>query len=742
MGSWGRRGWACAGVLWAIGCGGSGSPDGGLEDRLAAASEGPVEVRLVHGLIRDVRGRFPTAGSTPEDRARGFVAQFADGFGLEDAATELTAGVELTDGAHTTVTFGRLIEGIPVDGSQLRAHFEGATLVLVTAQLPSEGRLDATQPTATEQEAIAALAADLGLGELPRAPAIALVAHAPGLATGQATPAVLAYRILATGPAGEQLAAYVDATTGQLLSREDRSATGQARLVGRYDPALAGGCSVQPCTAVDVMQVAHTVVYSESGPAGPTPTADEMAIYTALADVYDYWAATFGRDSFDDRGGELIVFVDHPAAPGDGIGGEQHQAVWKGDLGALFLRGTMVTPDFVAHELGHAVTGSIDSGVLYEPECSAEELAAAQAAGSDACQRDRAPLRNVQGGQSGALFEAVADVFAVFAMQRATGNPADWQLHDKLGVRRDLAATPQFGSSVDHFDRYDPAQSNHENGLIFGLAIYLMTEGGAHPRLQDREVAGIGRARVEAILYRALVLYFAPLTDFHDARWKMLRACEDLVEREEAGFSPRECGSVLNAFAAVGIGEWDTDYDTWVDSKDNCPMVYNPDDDDQEMACEDEPPAGAVPVVVCSWVERASIDQQTSCSWETAGSTGCDLAGGAPIHLEGALARPSLVLDRQPVYRQLEVIELGPVASVAAFGVQADTALPATVRYGDYDAAGAQPLPGYANPAPDLEDYGLYSIAFSGTDDPFAAAEVTVVLGEGYSTADCDLSLH
>jgi Zn-dependent metalloprotease len=49
-------------------------------------------------------------------------------------------------------------------------------------------------------------------------------------------------------------------------------------------------------------------------PAGGDPEAD--AVYDNLGQVFDYYAGTFGRDSYDDSGAELIAsinFCENPA---------------------------------------------------------------------------------------------------------------------------------------------------------------------------------------------------------------------------------------------------------------------------------------------------------------------------------------------------------------------------------------------------------------------------------------------
>jgi hypothetical protein len=48
------------------------------------------------------------------------------------------------------------------------------------------------------------------------------------------------------------------------------------------------------------------------------------------------------------------------------------------------------------------------------------------------------------------------------------------------------------------------------------------------------------------------------------------------------GFTDRDCGKVINAFAAVGIGAGDRDLDTIIDRIDNCEMDFNPLQEDED----------------------------------------------------------------------------------------------------------------------------------------------------------------
>ncbi|MBN1944708.1 MAG: M4 family metallopeptidase [Bradymonadales bacterium] len=77
----------------------------------------------------------------------------------------------------------------------------------------------------------------------------------------------------------------------------------------------------------------------------------------------------------------------------------------------------------------------------------------------------------------------------------------------------------------------------HRNSAIPSLATYLLADpNAAFPAAeQPNEFRSIGIEKVEEIFFRALRLYLRSTATFDDARYAMLRACEDLAELGRAG---------------------------------------------------------------------------------------------------------------------------------------------------------------------------------------------------------------
>ena len=147
---------------------------------------------------------------------------------------------------------------------------------------------------------------------------------------------------------------------------------------------------------------------------------------------------------------------------------------------------------------------------------------------------------------------------AVFAgCSSATGVAnCNWLMGDTLKVERirDLSNPPAFGDP-DHMSGYVwlPLEVDnggvHTNSGIPNKAANLLTAGGT---LHSVTTTGIGYIKAEQIYYRAMKNYLTTYSDFAVARSALFRSCRDLIGTY--GITSDNCGQVLNAWAAVGVG--------------------------------------------------------------------------------------------------------------------------------------------------------------------------------------------
>ncbi len=229
-----------------------------------------------------------------------------------------------------------------------------------------------------------------------------------------------------------------------------------------------------------------------------TGDAEVDALYEYFGSYHDYLWDRFGRASYDDDGAPMVGTVRSPTAPGN--------AYWDPNTQEMHYGEGYATLDVTAHELTHALIEAT-AGLIYQ-------------------------------GESGALNEAIADMFA----SNLDGN---WTIGEDLpiGAIRDMS-DPEAHGQPAHVDDYLDTNLDHggvhANSGIPNHAYYLMVED-------------IGRDASERILYRALTEHLTPTSGFEDFRTAMLAAAEELH-----GAGSVEQDGVDDAFAAVGLdGTWE-----------------------------------------------------------------------------------------------------------------------------------------------------------------------------------------
>jgi bacillolysin len=241
---------------------------------------------------------------------------------------------------------------------------------------------------------------------------------------------------------------------------------------------------------------------------GPSGNAEADAAYTNLGRVYDYYEQTFGRDSYDGKGADLIATINFCEKAGVPL----QNAYWDGSQ-MKFGEGYASALDITAHELTHAVTERT-AGLDYS------------------C-------------QSGALNEAISDIFA-------TNVDGNWQIGEDLpgGAIRDFAdpskGHPPQPATVDDFvvmendgTPFSDYGGVHYNSGIINHAYYLL-------------VQSVGRDKAQRIVYKALTEHLRSDSDFEDFRDATLQSAEELYGKDGT-----EHQAVDDAMRGVGLdGKW------------------------------------------------------------------------------------------------------------------------------------------------------------------------------------------
>jgi Zn-dependent metalloprotease len=266
-----------------------------------------------------------------------------------------------------------------------------------------------------------------------------------------------------------------------------------------------------------------TLVRSEGQPATTDVAVTEAYDYSG--NTYDFYLATFSRNSVDDHGMRLDSSVHYDSGFDNALWNGQQMVYGDGD-GILFDRFTKC-PDVVGHELTHGVT-QFTAALEY---------------------RD----------QSGALNESMSDVFGIMLKQsllKQTAAQADWLIGEglfipKAGTKRTALRSMQApGTAYDdpelgkdpqpaHMRDYNPGTMDnggvHINSGIPNHAFYLAatTIGGS-----AWDVAG-------KIWYEALTTRLNSSAQFADAA----AATREIAQK----YGKAATTAVDGAWSAVGL---------------------------------------------------------------------------------------------------------------------------------------------------------------------------------------------
>lgn len=259
---------------------------------------------------------------------------------------------------------------------------------------------------------------------------------------------------------------------------------------------------------------------------GSTQKAGVDAHYGA-AKTYDYYKNKFNRNSFDNKGAKIKSYVHYSS--------KYNNAYWNGSVltfgdgdGTTFT--PLVSIDIVAHEFAHAVTERT-ANLAYQYE-------------------------------SGALNEAMSDIFAANVEFYTYGSSGNWLIGEKCytpsksGDALRYMNNPNLGQQPDTYQGtywYTGTGDNggvHYNSGVPNYWYYLLCVGGSgtNDKGYNFSVSGIGIDKAEKIVYRALTVYMTSSTNFSAARTATLNAAKDLY-----GQTSNEYTQVGRAWDAVGV---------------------------------------------------------------------------------------------------------------------------------------------------------------------------------------------
>jgi Zn-dependent metalloprotease len=417
------------------------------------ASPASAAASTVTGTVTVKRlGVSPSAGAGSVARAA--VDRYAGLLGVSDHRAQLRYAGTTTDAlGQRHVRFEQTAGGVPVYDGVVTVHFDRGADALTgfTAGVSSATAGAATQASVSADQARDVATAQVADAKLIHAPRLVVYTGVP---LGS-HPATLSWAVDVTSTTRpERKLVFVDAASGRVTDALDRTAHAKNRSV--YD---ANGSTTS-----------GTLVRAEGDPATGDTDADNAYEFTGL--TYDYYLSTFGRDSYDGAGAELLSFVHY------GVGYEN--AFWDG--AEMVYGDGFAVKDVTAHELTHAVT---------------EYTAALE-----------------YSDQPGALNESISDQAAwdVDADDSAIGEDL------AIGAVRDMRDPGAYGQPATAAQY---SCTTEDNG---GVHI----NSGIPNKVYANLVDGLGRAAAAQVRYRAQSTYLSPNATFADARAAEQQAATDL----------------------------------------------------------------------------------------------------------------------------------------------------------------------------------------------------------------------
>lgn len=479
------------------------------------------------------RSRTLLASATPEQAARGFLANYGALFGLRAQTDELVTMRAPSFGDRSFVRFQQRYHGVPVLGGELVVQTDGQrNVVTANGEALPDITVDTT-PSVSAQRAqeqartVVAQTYKLNANQLTAGqPQLSIFNPAllggPGLRITH-----LAWRVdvqsSASGTPVRELV-LVDAHMGKVMLHFNQIAYDKERHI----------CDDKnvPDADQDETNDCPTTSYVRNENDGVSNIPDVDLAYDYSGATYDYYKQQFGRDSIDNSGMPLISLVRY--CPGSC---PFQNAFWDGQQ-MTYGDGFASADDVVGHELTHGVTEHT-SGLFYYY-------------------------------QAGAINESMSDVFGeLIDLNDGLGNDAAsvrWQLGEDLsiGAIRNMADPPNVPGHIgdpayqspDRMNSpyyYSDTQDNggvHTNSGVNNKAAFLMADGGS---FNSYTIRGLGLDKMGQIYYRTNTAFLTSGSDYQDLGDDLQAACQSLIGT--AGITADDCAEVTKIVKATEMDQ-------------------------------------------------------------------------------------------------------------------------------------------------------------------------------------------
>ncbi len=496
------------------------------------------------------------ASNRRADVAQSFLKQYGQHFGVVDSDLQLIRDdsrcvADVVGGYHST--FRQVHRGIPVFSGMLKVH-HGLDAQVTAANgefhlIPDKLR---TVPNVTAKQAGELAMGLVGESDTHVAQSTLLIVD-PGWYGDMSIGPHLAWQVFVINDAGDvDEAFFIDAHTLRVLDRWSRSCSVRNRLIhdAFVGPALPG-----------------VLVRSEGN--SPNIVADVNAGYDYTGDVYDYFFRSFGRDSIDGLGLNMVMTVrsSSPMVPCP-------NAYWTDARQQTVFCAGVVSDDVVGHEWAHGLT-SFTANLIYQNQSGQLNESFSDVFGEliDLLNGDVAEV-----GPASAPFwpkdanyvysgldepnnlridRSVSSLCSVIQNNYADG--FRWLIGEDSagfsGAIRDMWSPGCYGDPNRAFSTAQTCggSNNSDNGGVHsgsGIpnhAFAMLVDGSA---FNGFTIEPIGLIKAGAVWFHGLTYYLTPGSDFKDAFWAFNQSASDLVGT-----------FVLDPRTGLPIGEMFTQFD-------------------------------------------------------------------------------------------------------------------------------------------------------------------------------------
>ncbi|RJG11595.1 M4 family metallopeptidase [Massilia cavernae] len=273
---------------------------------------------------------------------------------------------------------------------------------------------------------------------------------------------------------------------------------------------------------------------STTGANGQTAAVNAL---WGLMNTYDMFKNTLGWQSLDGQNTSTYIAVHVNTAYDNAYYSDTCKCMFIGDGSSFTSLGAL---DVVGHEMGHGVTAAT-ANLLYFAESGGLNESASDISGEMVEAYARA-------GGAGEQIPGRGNDWQLGAEISKSGTPLRWMYKPS----KDRSSPDAWSSSLK---RIDVHYSSGPNNRMF----YFLAQGSNADKASDQyskyltreplAMTGIGADKAYRIWFKALATKFTAVTNYADARNKMLASAQELY-----GMDSKEAVAVQRAYAAINVG--------------------------------------------------------------------------------------------------------------------------------------------------------------------------------------------